>query len=304
MLQKWYRSLSASLQDWQFLRFSPYPRFFCLEKFIWGGVILEHIKIITHFCKRLAILYLFWCVVWSPIIYLQKDYFHPLSPFAPLYLIRDFLFGSVFDASWFLGALLVGVPLVYVLSRVMKMACFWIIPLGVYAFICFREYYPMTWNVVDGWYKSSLSENGMCLSFPTGLIWISLGYILSHDRVVAVFSQWRSCRLWLLAILSILLLEFGFSIPAASNIITVALLFVVSYTMKLPQHPNLYKRLRTYSILFYVIHDCFKKIPKQLFGMENGPALFFITIIFCFLASEIILRLRTRRGFGWLKYAY
>lgn len=252
----------------------------------------------------MAILYLFWSVVWSPVVYLQKDYFHPFSPFAPLLLVRDFLLGSVFDASWFLGALLVGVPIVYLLARVMKTAFCWVIPLGLYVFISLRGYYPMTWELVNGWYKSYICEGGMWLSFPAGLIWISLGYMLSRDKVVNVFSQWRSSWIWLLTLLSIILLEFEISIPVASNIITVALLFVAAYTLKLPQCPELYKRLRTYSILFYVIHDCFKKIPKQLFGMENGPGLFFLTILFCFLASEIIIRLKRRKGFGWLKYAY
>lgn len=65
-----------------------------------------------------------------------------------------------------------------------------------------------------------------------------------------------------------------------------------------------YRRFRTYSILFYVIHGCFKKIPKQLFGWENGPVLCVVTIVFCFLASEVILRMKDAKGFGWLRYAY
>lgn len=284
------------------------PVFFTISSFLlfrkiqMGGNL--YIREIMHFCKRLITLYLFWCVVWFPVIYIQKDYFHPFSQFTPLFFVRDFLFGSIFDASWFLGALLIGVIVVYMLTRVMKNIFFWIIPLGLYVFICLNEYYPTTWEIVNGWYESYICEGGMWLSFPAGLVWISLGYMLSRDKVVDVFAQWRSCYIWPLTVLSVLFIEVGISLPVVSNIITVALLFVASYTTKLPQRPYLYKRLRTYSILFYVIHDCFKKIPKQLFGMENGPVLFFITIVFCFLASEIIIRLRQVKGFGWLKYAY
>ena len=285
------------------------PVFFTVSSFllfrkIQGGGNSGDIRKIAHFCKRLVTLYLFWCVVWSPVVYMQKDYFHPLSPFAPLLLVRDFLFGSIFDASWFLGALLIGVPVVYVLTRVLRTAFFWIIPLGLYVFICLGGYYPVTWQLVNGWYEAYVCEDGMWLSFPSGLVWISLGYMLSRDKVVDVFSRWRSSCLWLLSVLSVVFLEVGVSLPVVGNIITVALLFTASYTVKLPRRPDLYKRLRTYSILFYVIHDCFKKIPKQLFGMENGPALFFVTIMFCLLASEAIIRLRQVKGFGWLKYAY
>ncbi|WP_293526248.1 hypothetical protein [Prevotella sp.] len=81
-------------------------------------------------------------------------------------------------------------------------------------------------------------------------------------------------------------------------------LFVAAYTWQLPEHPQLYRKFRTYSIHFYVIHDCFKKIPKQLFGWENGPMLFVVTIIFCFLASEVIIRMKEMKGFGWLRFSY
>lgn len=146
-------------------------------------------------------------------VYIQKDYFHPFSGFTPLFMVRDFLFGSIFDASWFLGALLVGVVVVYVLTRGMKDMFFWIIPLCLYAFICLNKYYPTTWNIVNGWYKSYICEDGMWLSFPSGLVWITLGYILSRDKVVDAFSQWRSSYLWLLTMISVLFLEVGISLP-------------------------------------------------------------------------------------------
>lgn len=80
---------------------------------------------------------------------------------------------------------------------------------------------------------------------------------------------------------------------------------MAAYTWKLPtENLMTYKRLRAYSILFYVIHGSFKKIPKQLFGWHNGPLLYMITLIFCLIASETILHLRNVRGFHWLKYAY
>ena len=274
-----------------FLFFKKIPN----ERFEFGGQLL-------HFCKRLSVLYLFWCVVWSPIVYIQKDYLHDFNAFSVLLLIKDFFFASVFDASWFLGALLVGIPLVYVLTRVLKTRLFWILPLSIYAFIVLNRYYPETWCGVNGWYVEHVCKGGMYLSFPMGLVWISLGYLLSRQQAIAVFSRWKSGNLWLISLIAAFSLNRY--VPVLGPVITVALVFVSAYTWQLPEHPARYKRLRTYSILFYVIHDCFKKIPKQLFGMQNGPTLFFITIAFCFLASELIIRLKERKGFGWLKYAY
>ena len=102
----------------------------------------------------------------------------------------------------------------------------------------------------------------------------------------------------------LLFLILSFFIPIVPKILCVVALFVAAYTWQLPEHPQLYRRFRTYSILFYVIHGCFKKIPKQLFGWENGPLLFVVTIAFCFLASEFVMRMKDIKGFGWLRYAY
>ena len=99
------------------------PTFFVISSFLFfrkARYAEYQMNLVWHFMKRLCILYLFWCVVWSPIIYLQKEYFHPITVWVPLYIIRDFFFGSMFDASWFLGALLVGVPVVCGLSRLLK----------------------------------------------------------------------------------------------------------------------------------------------------------------------------------------
>ena len=111
----------------------------------------------------------------------------------------------------------------------------------------------------------------------------------------------RNYWAWSAALLCFILSLF---VPIVPMILCVLALFVAAYTWQLPEHPQLYRRFRTYSILFYVIHDCFKKIPKQLFGWENGPLLFVVTLVFCFLASELIMRMKDVKGLGWLRYAY
>ena len=171
------------------------------------------------------------------------------------------------------------------------------------AFMSFGPtYFPDAWERANSWYTTYVCKGGMNLSFPAGLVWISLGYLLSRDKAVQMFSCWNSGWLWLVAIIEVIFVKRH--IPVFGSILGVSLIFFAAYNWRLPDYPKLYKRLRTYSILFYVIHDCFKKIPKQLFGMENGPFLFLITIIFCLLASEVIIRLSKIKRLSWLKYAY
>ena len=128
------------------------PAFFVISSFLFfrkARYEEKQLGLVLHFMKRLCILYLFWCAIWSPIIYIQKDYFHPMSVWIPLYIVRDFLFGSMFDASWFLGALLVGVPLVTLL---MKSANDWlgmIVCFTVYLFVTSNHIFPEQWMVIN-----------------------------------------------------------------------------------------------------------------------------------------------------------
>ena len=101
----------------------PVPTFFVISSFLFFRKARYEecqMNLVLHFMKRLCILYLFWCVIWSPIIYLQKEYFHPFTIWVSLYIIRDFFFGNMFDASWFLGALLVGVSMVWGIKPIVQ----------------------------------------------------------------------------------------------------------------------------------------------------------------------------------------
>ena len=114
-------------------------------------------------------------MIWRPIIYLQKEFFHPFTLWISLYIIRDFFFGNMFDASWFLGALLVGVPMVWGLSRLFKKDVLVILlPLLVYLYLHYVKELPSEWAVLYDWYNDFKSPN---LSFPGGLLWITLGYV-------------------------------------------------------------------------------------------------------------------------------
>lgn len=278
------------------------PTFFVISSFLFfqkTRYAENQLGLVVHFMKRLCVLYLFWCVVWSPIIYIQKDYFHPMTAWVPVYIVRDFFFGNMFDASWFLGALLVGVPMVWELSRAFrKDVLVMIIPLLVYLYLQFVNQLPEAWGEP---YRSYESFKDPHLAFPGGLLWIAIGYVLANKVVIAWMGKIKNSVAWMAVLLFYIL---TFFVPIIPRILCVVSLFVAAYTWQLPEHPQLYRRFRTYSILFYVIHDCFKKIPKQLFGWENGLVLFVVTIAFCFFASEVIMRMKEVKGFRWMRYAY
>lgn len=184
----------------------------------------------------------------------------------PIYIVRDFFFGNMFDASWFLGALLVGVPMVWGLSRLFKKdVLVMVIPMLVYLYLQFVNDLPEAWGESYRLYDSFKDSH---LAFPGGLLWISIGYVMANKSVVAWMDTLKNSVVWIAALLFLIL---TFFVPIVPRVLCVTSLFIAAYTWHLPEHPQLYGRFRTYSILFYVIHDCFKKISKQLFGWENGP---------------------------------
>ena len=281
------------------------PTFFVISSFLFFRKVRdsEHSSWdkVIHFLKRICILYIFWCIVWSPIIYIQKEYLHPVDAMTPLNILRDFFFGYMFDASWFLGALIVGVPIIYMLSKIFRNDLLvMILPVLIYLYLRFHESLPSELQSLYEWYNSFKNPN---LSFPGSLMWIGLGFVLANKKVLVYLDGTKNKVAWS-CLMFFLVLNMITVVPVVFFILSVISLFVAAYTLKLPEHPDLYRRLRIYSILFYVIHDCFKKIPKQLFGMENGVGLFIITLAFCFIISEFIIRMKNVKGWGWLKYAY
>ena len=281
------------------------PTFFVISSFLFFRKTrdAEHqLRLVLHFAKRLALLYVFWCLLWSPIIFLQKEYFHPMTIWVPLFLLRDFFLGSMFDASWFLGALLVGVPMVWCLSCLFKKDILVIIvPLIASLYLQNLDNFPEELCAFYYWYNTFELPQ---LSFMGGLLWIAVGYLLANKKNIAWMNCVSNKWAWIIFLVCFVWKSYFPVIQLLPNVFCVVALFIAAYTLKVPEHPKLYRRFRTYSILFYVINDCFKKIPKQLFGWENGPLLFVVTLAFCFLVSELIMRMKDVKGFGWLRYAY
>lgn len=88
--------------------------FFFFKKIRMLNSIAEKKKQLWHFEKRLMLLYTFWIVVQLPyVIYVQK--YHELSDI--IRFLRDIFFGSTFIASWFMGAMITGMPIVFMLSK-------------------------------------------------------------------------------------------------------------------------------------------------------------------------------------------
>ena len=99
------------------------PEFFVISSFLFFIKARKNgfsFDVLWNFEKRLVLLYLFGVIVWLPIILIQNDYGKEGIINGVGFFVRDFFFGHTFDASWFLGALITSMPIVWPLGKYLK----------------------------------------------------------------------------------------------------------------------------------------------------------------------------------------
>lgn len=146
-------------------------------------------KRLIHYEKRLLKLYLFWIVALSPIILFcwHREY---LESYLGIFLFaKNFFFVYEFGASWFFGALLIDVPMVYFIGRYANDKVLLALTLLVYVYL----YADLDNKYLCQLYTEYLRDPK--LSFPAGLLWISIGKVLSNERISQMSEVARSGHL-------------------------------------------------------------------------------------------------------------
>ena len=174
---------------WSYINDMAVPTFFILSSFfffrkVWKGNNDDKMQGLRHYECRLAKLYLFWIVALSPIIlYCWHPEYLTSSYFALFLFIKNFLFGYEFGASWFFGALLVGVPVIFAIRKISNGMIALLISLVVYIYL----YVDMDRKLLCELYTNLLRDPK--LSFPSGLLWISIGATMSNVKFIEFIER-------------------------------------------------------------------------------------------------------------------
>lgn len=261
----------------------------------------EQLRALLHYEKRILVLYLFWTVV---LMYWIIQFWHPeyAEPsFAHLRLfIKQLLFGSQFGASWFFGALIVGVPIVYLLGKLFGSKWIWIIPLIIYIYVYFGPANEPLWY----FYEATIHHRAD-LSFLTSLLFLSIGWVLCGDNIKRASCAMPLWALWgILALVTIAkclwpAYEPAFDIPQAIIVVLLA------YRWRCPMSRRVSLRLRTYSVHIYCMHFTIIYLLMQSgFPFAGNPLIVAaITPVICFALSECLILLMRIPGLKWLKYS-
>lgn len=281
-------------------------------------------KELSHYLRRMGILYLFWFVVEFPITCLHA-FIEPETPFGHnlLMLLRNFLFGSTFGGSWFLMALMQCILLTWLLARRMRFAVLLVLGAFFYLLAVGSSYYyaflpSVVQHGVDG-YRRWIGS--MELSWMSALLPCVLGFWVARYRqtVLEVFTSERLRVLLPVAFLLVCCEVFGVQAAYASVQLQLdktdvyfllqpmVLLLFVWLLQKKCTWPLPYRRLRVYSTLFYFSHFVFVfvlvLVNKHVVPVH--PLLKYVLVLCCcLLFSRLLLFLSEKKGWGWLKYAY
>lgn len=260
------------------------------------------------FAKRLALVYLFYFILLSPVIIPNRGWLQAGFPNGLGLLVEDVLLRYTYPGSWFLSALIVATTIVYLLCKKINpwilLGCF----LALHLYIFNVDKLPAFCHVFYDWYETHVRT--IKLSFPIALVWVAMGACLASPKVLRSLPDLKkhTAIVWSVFVLSFILEYFHLlCINGLGRILMVACLIVIFYNMDLTPSP-LYKKLREYSILIFFWHFIVLQIYKviyheaefQVFGIWLYP----MALIPVFIISSIILWLEDKRWFGWLKYSH
>lgn len=299
---EWPAWLSISLSSF---RDEAVPVFFIISSFLFFKKVTNNSetnnKIIGHFVCRLAMLYLFWFIVWFPMIIKEKELLKMSLGDGMESLIHDMLFSYTFHGSWFLSSLLLSVVIVYILHYFhLRWIILFILLLDLIFFYT-NGIFPTNCYL---WLKSVLRPE-LSLTFIYAYIWVCIGYFMSFPSIEKIYERFSLIYAVILYLLWYILSIDSIALLPVFFLIQVPLLFIIFHNLKLKEK-FVYQVLRNSSILIFIIHFAVYGFLKRVFStplMQSGPFFFFVTFAVTFLISLGILWLKNKKYFGWLKYA-
>lgn len=297
------------------------PIFFMLSGYLLFGkikdcTIEEKKSIVTNYIIRILKLYLSWFVILLPVTIIRGDYFVDGISVGILEILKDFVLGSTFPASWYLMAVVIGTILVFIISA-LKESCLSdsiVLVCGgiLYVLCCLLSNYR---NVI-GHTPLSISYN-IFNSFPVSIIWIELGKLFAEQKKVRLYTtRFRFCGAFICIIFLyieqfvILHFKWGYTndcyfmlVPCCIFIFSI----IISGKIKIRNA----KILRSISTIMYCLHLSIAIIVNKVlifFGVIETNFILWIKYIFvvafCFVVAVLILKICNREKMRIVKYLF
>lgn len=280
--------------------------------------------VLTAFIKRNVKLYVCWFVILLPItIYIRRTVFFSHGFFVnTVTILKHVLFGSTFVASWFISATIIGVCMIYFLSKWLRnnYLLFAISFLAFCAVTLASSYSDM---IADTWMASAMNRyigvfGDFVCSYPASLFWVFMGKLFAERKIrftsvsvlilltlcsgVALFAEWKY----------VISLSGSYNNDSYFMLAPLCVLLFIGFEKIKPLYWKPSVCFKRASTIIYVAHGSLLPVVSKLTALVfrvNIPLLsFFITLIGClaiYIVIEIAMKLiRNQRIRNMLKMLY
>ena len=271
-------------------------------------------KSVTHNLK----LYLFWFILLLPLtLYIRKYHTMGLVGGA-LHLIRDFLFGSTFQSSWYIVALITGFAIVLFLSDKISQSALVIIGVIFYIPSLLSSNYEFLLESSDllKAVGESLSKVFLlpCRNFSVSILYIAIGKYLAEKNYEGKTKKYTVTFLLAFAALIAEYLALHFSgVKIEDTDCYIALPFAAYYLCKVFLTLDIKCKcaiiLRKISTVSYCAHMAVFMVVGKLFKIFEIPDWqnvlhFALTLLLTHILSLVLIKLTEYKYFRFLKYSH
>lgn len=274
---------------------------------------------LLRFVKRNLLLYLFWSLMQFPIMMYIRGYHHDLFPYGIWNAIRDFLSGRTFTGSWYLLSSVVGVVVIFLLSKRISIKWLVLITLPLYIICCLITNYGNILNessiilwITNKYY--ALTGMHFYTSFPVALFWVSIGkFLVEHKLLIKRRSLLIICIVGAILLIMERYFIVRFTLSTIDDcyftlIILCPLIFLLIKRSKLVFNTRF--RIRELSVLIYVTHGCcerivgyvLKLILGNFMGHETIKILFALMLII--VIGQFLIHTKEKYSVKFFKYAW
>ncbi len=149
----------------------------------------EQFSDVKIYVTRLVKLYFVWFVLLFPITFLRKGYFEDGMGIGIIKLVKSFFLGSTFRASWYLMALILGILIVYGLSRITNDKVILCIGFIIYLCCSLLSNYSAIGETLKVISDIRQVYPNMFNGFAVSIIWIALGKQFADDNSMIKISK-------------------------------------------------------------------------------------------------------------------
>lgn len=271
------------------------PVFFVLSSYLFFDKFFssgrDDTKALWRYERRLFVLYIIWSVIMIPIT-LFLHHYQAQGLMGLLYWIKDFFFDYTFYASWFFGALLVGMPIVFLLRNHP-----WIIvALSLVLYVVFTFYTLLPHWVLWPFELYHKYLGTPQRSFLFGIVWIGLGFLMSKWQVLDI-KKTDSYMGLIVGIVAACLFK---PLQIIGALALIGLFYAIDGNK---MNHRIWSFFRKCSIVIYCVHYVFIHILWYL-HIESACILFLLTGALSLTIASIIVALSDNKHLRFFKYLY